>query len=304
MLGTVPPNVSGVNFVTETLNVSAVPVGLDSVIVTDVGWPMVTRPKLAETGPSHVVASAATDRFSRPVPCAVGPTSCKPVMASLTTRSARLTSADFTWVGNQSGWSCSNTAAEPAICGVDIDVPWKNAHPVPLSGQPAGLFTHVIELRTLTPTDVTSGLTAKSTFVGPWPLKPARMSLFSGVMNSWNVADAEASDGFAVLSAAPSFLLIMTAGRSSSKPAVLAIAIGSPATLFMITTPIAPAALAFATFWLKTHAPRSMIATLPEAPHGTLLQPLECVSNKLKDAAGNGSKSPTAAPMVVPPLAG
>jgi len=38
MLGTVPPNVSGVNFVTETLNVSAVPVGLDNVIVTDVGW--------------------------------------------------------------------------------------------------------------------------------------------------------------------------------------------------------------------------------------------------------------------------
>ena len=45
----------------------------------------------------------------------------------------------------------------------------------------------------------------------------------------------------------------MTAGMSSSKPAVLAIAIGSPATLLMMTTPIAPAALAFATFWLKVH---------------------------------------------------
>ena len=30
--GTVPPNVSGVNFVTETLNVSSLPVGLEAII--------------------------------------------------------------------------------------------------------------------------------------------------------------------------------------------------------------------------------------------------------------------------------
>src|SRR5215471_1242244 len=47
-----------------------------------------------------------------------------------------------------------------------------------------------------------------------------------------------------------------------------------------------------------------MIATLPEAPAGTLVQPSEAVSNRPKDMAGNGSKSPTAAPIVVPPLAG
>src|SRR6476620_6725866 len=127
MLGTVPPNVSCVNFVTESLNVSAVPVGLDSVIVTDVGWPRVTRPKLAETGSIHVVASAATERFSRPAPCAVGPTSCVPVIASLITKSARLTSADLTCAGDQSLCSCSSTAAEPAMCGVAIDVPLKKA---------------------------------------------------------------------------------------------------------------------------------------------------------------------------------
>src|SRR2546429_9857495 len=103
--------------------------------------------------------------------------------------------------GVQSLCSCRSTAAEPAMCGVDIEVPWKNAQPEPSPGQPAGLPTHVIELRTFTPTDVTSGLTAKSTFVGPWPLKPARMSLLASVMNSWNVADAEASGGFAGLSA-------------------------------------------------------------------------------------------------------
>ena len=37
ILGTVPPKSSGVNFVTETVNVSSLPVGFDSVIVTDVG---------------------------------------------------------------------------------------------------------------------------------------------------------------------------------------------------------------------------------------------------------------------------
>src|SRR5678815_879554 len=141
-------------------------------MATEVGRPTVTRPKLAEAGSIHVVASAATERFSRPPPCNVGPTSCVPVIASLTTKSARLTSADLICAGVQSLCSCRSTAAEPAMCGVDIEVPWKNAQPEPSPGQPAGLPTHVIELRTFTPTDVTSGLAAKSTFVGPWPLLP------------------------------------------------------------------------------------------------------------------------------------
>src|SRR4029453_15177223 len=94
----------------------------------DVGWPTVTLPKLAETGSIHVVASAATERFSRPPPCNVGPTSCKPVAASLTTNSARLTSADLTRAGDQPLLDkSSSTAADPAICGVAIDVPVKNA---------------------------------------------------------------------------------------------------------------------------------------------------------------------------------
>src|SRR5882757_1436264 len=179
MLGTVPPKVSGVNFVTETLKVSSVPLGLDRVIVTDVGWPSVTRPKLAETGSVHVVASAATERFSRPAPCAVGPMSCKPVAASLTTKSAWLTSADLICAGDHDGLMSRSTAADPEICGVDMDVPLKNAHPVPSSGQVSGLPTQLIELRTLTPTEVRSGFIAKSTAVGPWLLNPAKISLFT-----------------------------------------------------------------------------------------------------------------------------
>ena len=165
------------------------------------------------------------------------------------------------------------------------------------------LPTQVIELRTFTPTEVTSGLMARSTFVGPWLLKPARMSLL-GVTNSWNSAVVDASGGFAVRSAAPSFLPIMHAGRSSSKPAVLAIEIGSPATLLMMSAPMAPAALALAIFWLNVQTPRLIIATLPEAPGSTLVQPFACVSKRLKDPAGNGAKLPTAAPIVVPPPAG
>src|SRR5437667_7586882 len=270
----------------------------------DVGWPTVTLPKLAEAGSIQVVASAETERFSRPAPCAVGPTSCKPVTASLITNSARLTSADLTCAGDQEESRFRSTAADPAMCGVDIDVPLKNAHPLPSPGHPAGLPTHVIELRTLTPTEVTSGLTAKSTAVGPWLLKPARISWLA-VTNSWKVATADASGGLTALSAAPSFLPIMTAGRLSPPPPSFAMATGSPATLLITTTPIAPAAIALRTFVLNVQPPRLTTTTLPEAPGSTLVQ---AVSSELKyrpnEPADNGGKSPTAAPIVVPPLAG
>ncbi len=49
-------------------------------------------------------------------------------MASLITKSARFTSADLICAGDQSGCNCKSTAAEPAICGVDIEVPLKKAH--------------------------------------------------------------------------------------------------------------------------------------------------------------------------------
>src|SRR5438477_10462655 len=99
--------------------------------------------------------------------------------------------------------------------GVDMEVPLKKAQPEPSPGQVSGLPTHVIELRTLTPTEVRSGLTAKSTAVGPWLLKPAKISLFCGVMNSRNVSTAEAVVAPDARSAAPSFLPIITAGRLS-----------------------------------------------------------------------------------------
>src|SRR4029077_14409991 len=156
------------------------------------------------------------------------------------------------------------------MCGVDMEVPLKKAQPEPSPGQVLGLPTHVIELRTFTPTEVRSGLTARSTFVGPWLLKPARMSLLA-VINSLNTALADAVVAPEARSAAPSFLPIMTAGRLSPKPAVRAMAVGSPATLLTTTPPTAPAAFALATFSLKVHAPRLTIASLPvRSPSGGL----------------------------------
>src|SRR5947208_9278174 len=165
------------------------------------------------------------------------------------------------------------------MCGVDIELPLKKAQPLPSPGHPAGLPTHVIELRTFTPTDVRSGLMARSTFVGPWLLKPARMSLF-GVMNSWNVASADAVVAPDARSAAPSFRPIMTAGRLSPPPPSLAMAIGSPATLLITSTPTAPAAIALRTFVLKVQPPRFTTASLPEAPGSMLVQLVEWVSKR------------------------
>src|SRR5438270_12367261 len=184
------------------------------------------------------------------------------------------------------------------MCGVDMEVPLKKAQPEPSPGQFADLPTHVIELRTLTPTEVRSGLTARSTFVGPWLLKPARMSLLA-VMNSWNVATADAVVAPEARSAAPSLLPIMTAGRLSPPPPSLAMAVGLPATLLITTTPIAPAAMALRTFVLNVQPPRLIIARLPEAPGLTLVQLVLCVSKRVYDAVGSAGKSPTAAPIVV-----
>src|ERR1700745_3689336 len=97
------------------------------------------------------------------------------------------------------------------MCGVDMDGPLKKAQPEPSPGQVADFPTHVIELRTLTPTEVRSGLTARSTLVGPWLLKPARMSLLA-VINSVNTALADAVVAPDARNAAPSLRPIMTAG--------------------------------------------------------------------------------------------
>src|SRR5438128_2972941 len=129
------------------------------------------------------------------------------------------------------------------------------------------------------------------------------MSLLE-VMNSLNVSTAEAVVAPDARSAAPSFRPIITAGRSSPPSPSLAIAVGSPATLLITSTPTAPAAIALRTFVLKVHVPRLTIASFPEAPGSMLVQLVLLVSKRSNVIAGNGGNSPTAALIVVPPPAG
>jgi hypothetical protein len=90
--------VLGANFRAASERVWPAPVVFDTVIGNDAGllFEELTLPKLAESGSKKIVASAALLRFSRPAPCAVGPTSIVPVFASLMTRSEVLTRADLT----------------------------------------------------------------------------------------------------------------------------------------------------------------------------------------------------------------
>src|SRR5436305_10818646 len=102
-------------------------------------------------------------------------------MLRRTTLSAGFTMAERTSASDQSGCCWRRIAAEPARCGVAIDVPWKNAKHGGDAQNAAG-----IELSTLTPGATTSGLTRKSTSVGPWLLKSAMMS----ELGDWMYANA------------------------------------------------------------------------------------------------------------------
>src|SRR6266511_5667720 len=78
---------AGVNLRASRLNDSGLALAFVSLRVTLVGVfvePLI-RPKLAETGAMPRRASAALDRFSRPPPCWVGPTPCKPLDSFLMT---------------------------------------------------------------------------------------------------------------------------------------------------------------------------------------------------------------------------
>src|SRR5438046_5423900 len=89
------------------------------------------------------VSGAAVEKFFR--------TPCSPV----------LTIAERTSAADQPGCCWRTMAAEPARCGVAIDVPWKNAKHGGVAQKAAG-----IELRKLTPGATTSGLTRESKSVG------------------------------------------------------------------------------------------------------------------------------------------
>ena len=125
------------------------------------------------------------------------------------------------------------------------------------------------------------------------------------VMNSRNVARADAR---------------RRSGRAQRGPVVLrdhdrrdvvveargpAHGVGSPATLLTTITPMAPLALAAATFSLKVQVPRSMSAILPVASAVTAaVQPSERCRRSRTCRAWQAGRSRHAAPAAVPPPSG
>ena len=69
----------------------------------------------------------AAARSILPPPLRIGLFSRLPEEKLLTGLCAEFTRADFTCAGDQPGWSCRRSAAEPATCGVAMLVPWKKA---------------------------------------------------------------------------------------------------------------------------------------------------------------------------------
>src|SRR5262249_42646074 len=101
-----------------------------SVTSIDFVWPEPegTGPKLTLTGSRASDACTAELRFSRPEPTSTPFVSQHmPLLVLSTFSSAVFTIAERIAQDGQVGCCPSTTAAEPARCGVAIDVPWKNA---------------------------------------------------------------------------------------------------------------------------------------------------------------------------------
>src|SRR5947207_5630775 len=236
------------------------------------------------------VSGAAVEKFFR--------TPCSPV----------LTIAERTSAADQPGCCWRTMAAEPAKCGVAIDVPWKNAKQGGAAQNACG-----IELSTLTPGATTSGLTRKSTSVGPWLLKPAMMSelvVWKYDLAAPIVALSPLSATSAVLSASDAIYAGIV-GSLAMPPRP--IAVGSPTTLFTTMAAIAPASCELRIFSEKVHAPREIRAICPvklpaaglpsPAVHALLSFPaaLRTTPRLAVRSELTVAKSPAATPKVDPP---
>src|SRR5262249_18753302 len=131
----------------------------------------VITPKLMLTGSRVNGVFTAAARSIRPAPRFMGLVSGAPVELLSTGRFAGFTKADLICAGDHAGWSCLSSAPAPAMCGVAMLVPWKNAKH---GGEPQDEL--VTEESTFTPGAVASGLIWNVKGVGPRLEKPAMMS--------------------------------------------------------------------------------------------------------------------------------
>src|SRR4051795_5773087 len=108
--------------------VAGEPASVDSAIVPTFVWPepLGTAPKLRLTGSRAARAFNAESTLSRPAPIRFGSEAVVVAFDFSTPWSAVFTIADRICAADQFGCAPTTTAAEPARCGVAIEVPWKN----------------------------------------------------------------------------------------------------------------------------------------------------------------------------------
>src|SRR6266508_1197689 len=224
------------------------------------GLPPVQTPKLTDAGDSVAGVFVADSTLIRPPPRDNGLDSGAPVMGLFTGRSAVFTRADFTSAEDHPEWAANNNAAAPAVCGVAIDVPEKNAYDG--SYVPSGLMANTLE-STFTPGAVTSGLMRNVYGVGPRLENPARKSAFEVTTSEIVVPSTVIWAPSCAFRIAPSVMETIAAGIVGKWTPSAPIETGWPNTLFTMIAPIAPASSAFWIFVPNVQIPRLMTAILP-----------------------------------------
>ena len=167
-------------------------------------------------------------------------------------------SADLTWSGFHSGWMARTSAAAPAACGLDMDVPW-----MMLKSSPAEFGSFIQAAQMARPGAVTSGLiTPGLDRSGPRELKPAMRSArfeFCSMVTADSVASGLTAPASQLRSDAPSYSLIITAGRTWVSARTLFL---EPAWLTR-TMPAPPAFLTLLPFSTRPMTPCVQITILP-----------------------------------------
>ncbi len=194
----------------------------------------------------------------RPAPISNG--SAAVILSSFTKPSYAVSiSADLISAGVQSGCSAVRSAAEPASCGLAIEVPPYRASSVSPSGS---ITPSATAARISTPGAAISGFSTSKVVLGPRELKSAIIS-----------AKASFSAYPAMLTVSSVSLATQAASASPTVPGMFSITPGIlvPETLIApgglafvkINTPEAPAASAAIIFSEKLQVPRLMRAIAP-----------------------------------------
>ena len=199
-------------------------------------WVTSTYWNESELGVVKIRGSAAEGSHTSPPPSSGTAASCvRPV--SPQAGCAVETSADLICCGAQSGWSWMSSAADPATCGVAIDVPSNTAKPL-------GTNCGSVDERTEPPGAEMSGFRTWPNGVNPADEKlvtiPLRPVTSSSMLPPTRIVVRPRVPAMNERSRSPSWFAIIAAGSGSRS----GISFASPARLSLRISPTAPAARA------------------------------------------------------------